>query len=277
MAERFGVQTINRQTFDEWLGESYSRSLYVFDVRSPEEYEAGHLSGTVSAPGGQLVQSTDRFVGTLNSRIVLIDNDEVRAIMTASWLRQMGWSDTVVLGDAFEDSEIETGEPEPKILGLDQATPEMVTPEMVAEKLSDDSCVIVDLATSRSYHTGHIAGSWFIIRSRLPENLKRLPSASNIILTSEDGQLAKLAAAEIQADTATRVSVLSGGTEAWSSAGHSLVKGFENLADETDDVNWRPDEVSNDPKSRMRDYLKWEIGLVEQVKQDGTMLLKRYS
>ena len=74
-----------------------TRTLYLFDVRDPTEYAAGHLPGAVSAPGGQLVQATDQYVGTLGARIVLVDDHEVRAVMTASWLKQMGWRDVFVL------------------------------------------------------------------------------------------------------------------------------------------------------------------------------------
>src|SRR2546430_1919154 len=58
---------------------------------------AGHVPGAVSAPGGQLVQATDQYVGTFNARIVLVDDLDVRAVMTASWLVQMGWNDVFVL------------------------------------------------------------------------------------------------------------------------------------------------------------------------------------
>ena len=73
------------------------RTLYVFDVRDPAEYAAGHVPGAISAPGGQLVQATDQYAGTLGARIVLVDDHEVRAVMTASWLKQMGWRDVFVL------------------------------------------------------------------------------------------------------------------------------------------------------------------------------------
>ena len=43
------------------------------------------------------MQATDQYAGTLGARIVLIDDHEVRALMTASWLRQMGWRDVFVL------------------------------------------------------------------------------------------------------------------------------------------------------------------------------------
>src|SRR5205823_10581952 len=93
--------------------ESAERTLYLLDVRDLAEYEAGHVAGAVSAPGGQLVQATDQYVGTLGARIVLVDDAEVRALMTASWLRQMGWKDVFVLAESGH----ETGWPAPPVLG----------------------------------------------------------------------------------------------------------------------------------------------------------------
>ena len=60
-------------------------------MRTPEEYAAGHLPGTKSVPGGQLVQETDRHAATWGARVVLVDDDGVRAVMTAHWMKQMGW------------------------------------------------------------------------------------------------------------------------------------------------------------------------------------------
>src|SRR5436190_12168134 len=51
------------------------------------------LHDALPISGGQLVQATDQYVGTLRSRIVLVDDAEVRAVMTASWLRQMGYAE----------------------------------------------------------------------------------------------------------------------------------------------------------------------------------------
>src|SRR5204863_7041947 len=80
-----------------FLDQADERTLYVFDVRSPEEYAAGHLAAARSAPGGQLVQATDVYMATRNARIVLVDDDGVRAVMTGSRLAQMGWHEVYVL------------------------------------------------------------------------------------------------------------------------------------------------------------------------------------
>ena len=112
VAERFGVRYLERAAFEAWRRERDERTLYVFDVRSPEEYEAGHLPGSRCAPGGQLVQETDVYAPVLGSRVVLVDDDGVRATMTASWLNQMGGREVAVLENALETGELEQGAPE---------------------------------------------------------------------------------------------------------------------------------------------------------------------
>jgi rhodanese-related sulfurtransferase len=94
VAERAGVHWIKLDAVSTL--EAPGRTLHRFDVRTPEEYAAGHLPGFASAPGGQLVQETDHHVPVRGARIVLVDDDGVRASMTASWLAQMGWQVDVV-------------------------------------------------------------------------------------------------------------------------------------------------------------------------------------
>ena len=85
------------------------RTLYRFDVRSEEEYAAGHLAGFRHYPGGQLVQEIDMAAPVRGARIVLTDNLRVRADMTASWLAQMGW-ETYVLEGGYNGT-LEIGPP----------------------------------------------------------------------------------------------------------------------------------------------------------------------
>ena len=85
------------------------RTLYRFDVRSEEEYTAGHLAGFRHYAGGQLVQEIDMAAPVRGARIVLTDNRSVRADMTGSWLAQMGW-ETYVLEGGY-DGALEVGPP----------------------------------------------------------------------------------------------------------------------------------------------------------------------
>ena len=90
VAQRFGIRCVTASTVRDWLADG-SRTTFVFDVRTPEEYETGHAAVARHAAGGQLVQATDEYIGVLGSRVVLVDDKSlVRATMTASWLAQLG-------------------------------------------------------------------------------------------------------------------------------------------------------------------------------------------
>ena len=127
VAERFAVRVVDRSACESWWREREERSLYVFDVRSPQEYEAGHLPGSRCAPGGQLVQETDAFAPVLGARVVLVDDDGVRATMTASWLNQMGGREVAVLEGALASSELEQG-PDPGAVTVDEPLERLLKP-----------------------------------------------------------------------------------------------------------------------------------------------------
>ncbi len=98
VAYRAGVRHIGANEL-ALLAEDTSRTLYLFDVRTPEEYQANPVSGFRNAQGGQLVQETDFFAPVRGARIVLSDPLGSRAEMTASWLAQMAWEVYVLEGD----------------------------------------------------------------------------------------------------------------------------------------------------------------------------------
>ncbi len=270
VAEHFEVRSIDHATLDEWRARQAERSLYVFDVRHPDEYEAGHLPGSRSAPGGQLVQETDHFIATLRSRVVLVDDTGVRATMTASWLNQMGWPEVVVLDDAFEDVELARGPEAVEVLGLDEAPADAIGVAELDALLRQQQASVVDLGLSRAYRAGHIPGAWFMTRARLAQCMPAVPKCGRLVLTSSDGVLARIAAAEAATLTDEPVQVLVGGTDAWVAAGMDMTTGAEHLADAANDVWLRPYEKDWGVEDSMREYLTWEVGLVEQLERDGT-------
>jgi rhodanese-related sulfurtransferase len=105
VADRAGVRRVSMAELVPFLGEHH-RSTYRIDVRTHDEFVAGHLAGFGHVPGGQLVQETDVSVPVRGARIVLSDLLGVRDNMTASWLAQMGWEVWVIDGaSAAEFSE----------------------------------------------------------------------------------------------------------------------------------------------------------------------------
>jgi rhodanese-related sulfurtransferase len=260
VAHRFGIECIDRAALEHFRADA-ARTTYVFDVRDPAEYAAGHFRGAVSAPGGQLVQATDIYAGTLGARIVLSDDKEVRALMTASWLKQMGWKDIFVLLEAGDEMD----PPKGMILGT-PATDRAIDPSTV---LAIDAASIIDLSRSPEYRRGHIPGAWFAIRSRLDRAMAKIAPTADVVLTSEDGLLASLAVAEAQTLTKHPVHWLKGGNAAWRAAGFPLSTGPK-MADEPIDVWLEPYEQPNDTEAAMNAYLSWEVDLLQRIKQDGT-------
>jgi rhodanese-related sulfurtransferase len=109
VAYRAGVLHVNPKEAAA-LEAQATRTLYRFDVRTAEEYAAGHIPGFRHYPGGQLVQEIDMAAPARGARILLADDRAVRADMTASWLSQMGF-ETYVLDGGY-DLQLEVGPPE---------------------------------------------------------------------------------------------------------------------------------------------------------------------
>ena len=108
VAYRAGVRHIGADELAALRAQT-DRTLYRFDVRSEEEYTAGHLAGFRHYAGGQLVQEIDMAAPVRGALIVLTDDRRVRADMTASWLAQMGWEVDVLQGGY--DGKLEIGPP----------------------------------------------------------------------------------------------------------------------------------------------------------------------
>jgi rhodanese-related sulfurtransferase len=260
VAKRFGVMRINSEGLASFLAD-VTRTLYFFDVRDPDEYAAGHVAGAVSAPGGQLVQATDQYVGTLGARIVLVDDREVRAVMTASWLKQMGWRDVFVLVAGGK----EKGRPAAPVLGPIPPSELAIDPKELSALVTKDHATVVDLSLSPAYRKGHIPGAWFAIRARLAQTLAKIPVNGQLVITSEDGVLAGLAAQEARVPAR----YLRGGNAAWQAEGLPLSTDAR-MADEPMDYWPKPYERSGDAKAAMNEYLSWEVDLLPRIERDGT-------
>ncbi len=262
--KRFGVKSIDADTLAAWQADT-TRTTYVFDVRDPAEFAAAHIPGSRPAPGGQLVQATDRYVGTLGARIVCVDDNSVRASMTASWLVQIGWDAVILAPDAVSMNEtgayVSKTAPVPDVPGINAT-------QLAARMIQTH---VVDVGDSLSHRKAHIPGARFAIRANMPDNLSDVTKDRPLALTSRDGVLAAFAAADlIAAGTDRDVMVLEGGTQAWKAEGLPLKEGFEDNLDPSVDVWYRPYDMDDAQEGAMKQYLSWEVNLVAQIERDGT-------
>jgi rhodanese-related sulfurtransferase len=271
VADQAGVKRVKLADIEQWKSQA-ERTTYFFDTRTPEEYEAGHLPGFRSTPGGQLVQETEMVAPVRGARIVLSDPGSVRANMPASWLAQMAW-DVYVIDDIKASDLTEKGAwiaPHPQAPHI-----QMVDVNTASSWLKNDAkTIFIDLSTHANYVKGHIPGSWFALRSQFASALKNLPAGNRYVLTSTTGDLAVFAAQEIQALIQSlaqaEVLVLTGGNAAWIKAGLDIEKGATHLASPPMDRYKRPYEGTSVDPAAMQAYLDWEFGLVEQLGKDGT-------
>ncbi|WP_161142480.1 rhodanese-like domain-containing protein, partial [Propylenella binzhouense] len=155
IAARWHIPMIGRADLDR-LADDASRTLYRLDVRSAEEYAAGHLPGAVHAPCGQAVQATDQWIGVRRSRVVLLDDSGLRGVLAAFWLRQLGYEVHVLPGcDALPD--LEAGTPAHGPVGALPTVPALdarATRERTAA-----GAVLIDLRSSAAHCAGAPAGA----------------------------------------------------------------------------------------------------------------------
>jgi len=269
LGQRFGVERVVPETLAGWLQDG-TRTTYLLDVRTAAERQddpaerksiiARH--GIQHAPGGQLVQATDQWIGVRRARVVVLDTEDVRAPVTASWLRRLGHDAVTLTGglDALRDV---AAAGHPQCPDLPDLAP--IRPADLQRRIADGSMAVVDLRASEAYRAGHVPGAVWGVRPRLG----RLDLAPAIALIADDAAVARLAACDLSEMGMADIALLDGGMTAWTAAGLPT----EATPDSPPDAE-RIDFLSfthgrhHGDLDASRQYLAWEIALVDQLDAD---------
>jgi rhodanese-related sulfurtransferase len=273
IAENAGIERIDSAALKSWQDDS-ERTTYLFDVRTLEEFETGHIAGSRCAPEGRLPMSFERYFATLNARIVLIDDDTVRATVTALWMIQMGWGEIAVLVDGLQGGLLRKGpEPMPEMDFGDIAVPE-ITARQLETQQQRQPARIIDVGWSDAYQESHIPGAVWCSRLALPNFLETQTYDGATVLTSEDGTVAKLAASDLDSSLLNDLSILTGGNATWRDAGLELATGLEDMASPRDDHWLASSERPGDTRENVVSYLEWEITLFDDIERGGRVPYK---
>ncbi|WCK68899.1 rhodanese-like domain-containing protein [Agrobacterium tumefaciens] len=90
---------IDRATAETWRRDT-TRTTYFLDVRTPEEFAASHLQGSISSEGGQLLGVAYRTIAVRGARVILVDDLlGARARVVAHWLQRRGFEIALHLHD----------------------------------------------------------------------------------------------------------------------------------------------------------------------------------
>ena len=93
LAAEDGVRFVDIPALRTLMERRQRETVYCIDVRTAEEYAAGHIPGFRWFPGGQAVQRSDDAAVVKNCPIVFACDRKARAVFTASWYRQMGFQE----------------------------------------------------------------------------------------------------------------------------------------------------------------------------------------
>ncbi len=266
LALRHGVETVTGETLQAWLADR-ERTVYLLDVRTEDE-RAGDPQdrrdelarhGVVHAPGGQLVQATDQWVAVRRARLIVLDDEEVRAPVTASWLRRMG-HDAAVLQGGLDRLAGLTPAPQPGMTSPPE--PARIAPAEVDARRRRGEVTILDLRPSAAFREGHVPGAIWTIRPRIAA----LAGPEPRVLVADAPEIAALAALDLGDAGQDDILLLDGGLDAWRTAGLAV-----EATPEVPPEDERIDFVSfthgrhDGNAAASRQYLEWEIGLVGQL------------
>jgi rhodanese-related sulfurtransferase len=260
LAHRFKVPQVTAAEVRGWADDP-ERTLFLCDVRTPEEFAAGSLPGSQHTPGGQLIQATDQYVGVRHARLVLFDSDGVRALTVASWLRQMGHDACVLAGG------LESGLALPDASQPTWAPLPTVGAKALAEALQRDAVVAIDLRPSMQFRSQHVPGSRWSVRPRLAALVADLLAGERrpVVLIADEPGLAHCAAASLT-EMGLAVSLLGGGISAWLAEGLALASS-PSLPPDSDCIDFLffVHDRHDGNRAAARQYLAWEVQLVAQL------------
>lgn len=267
LMDRFAIRTVTAKAVEAWFNDT-NRTTYLCDVRTPEEFNAGSIPGAVHAPGGQLIQATDQWVGVRNARIVLIDGgDNVRAPAVATWLKQLG-CEVYVLENGARSGLVAQ---RPSTCNLPDLP--AMSPAALKSACDGKRCAVFDVGASMNFRKAHIPGSRWSIRPRIAVAARGIKGT--IVLVADDADVARLAATDL-VDAGTKdVRLLDGGLAAWTAAGYATEASPEAPPDgDCIDYLFFVHDRHAGNREAMKQYLAWETGLIAQLQQDDKALFR---
>ncbi len=260
LAEARGAAFVTAAEAKGWLADA-SRTTYLLDVRTAEELAASAVPGFAHAPGGQLVQATDQWVGVKGARLVLLDEEGVRAPVIAGWLRQLGHEACVLEGGVDAAAQVARSQ---RAIASTPPAPAALTPAAVADALRAGTTQVVDLRPAMTYRAGHIAQARWSIRPLIANAVA--DTSKTIALVVDERGVAALAALDLAEHGCRDIRLLEGGPEAWRNAGLPVVATPDDPPDaDCIDFLFFTHGRHEGNAEAARQYLAWEVGLIAQL------------
>jgi rhodanese-related sulfurtransferase len=261
LRRRFAIPVLTREQAQAWIDDG-SRTTFVFDIRTEQEFSEKTLAGAAHAPGGQLIQATDQYLGVRNSRLILLDHEQVRAPVVASWLHQLGF-EVAVLEEGIA-APVEAPVAVAKLPAIALADPADIT-----QRLEQGTVLLIDIRASAAFRREHVAGSRWSIRPRVASLLASLPALpGSVVLMAESQQQAALAAQDLREAGVAQVDWIEG-ISALKTARYP-VRSYGALPADEDRIDYLffVHDRHEGNREAAEQYLAWETALIGQCRHD---------
>lgn len=188
---------------------------FVVDVRSPEAFAGGHLSGSLNVPNGG---SFSTWAGTVlpeGARVLLVLDhpselwEVIWQLLRIGYDLPAGWLSKGVAAWQTSGRRLE-------ILG------QMDVHELHS-RLGAGDIEVLDVRQPAEWDGGHIDGATFITGAELPERLRDVPDGSPVAVVCSSGSRSSICASLLVRSGRSEIFNVPGGMSAWSGAGHRTV------------------------------------------------------
>lgn len=264
LIKKFEIKTVDAAQVKSWLKER-ARNIFLCDVRTRDEYLQNPLPSVQHAPGGQLIQATDQYVGVSKSLIVICDFDGIRAPVVASWLKQLGWN-VYLLTDPHLLSDI----PAPEKFSPElHHTISIDVTQLGAFIIENSKALVLDIRPSQVFRKNHLKCASWAIRSTLQTQINRhansIGSAPIILLGLEIDKLSLLAH-DLERQGHTDIKICEVSNKALEETGLAM-ESNDNIPPNSECIDYLffVHDRHDGNKAAARQYLAWETNLVSQI------------
>lgn len=204
LASYDSLQSLRVEQVEEYM----ASGALVLDVRSPEEFAAGHIPDSISVGVGPNFSTWMGWLAPYDRDVVLIAYDTHQAREALAMLRRIG-IDRVV---GYHVGVLSWGESGRLLMRLDVVTAD----EVMAEQEGGGEPLVLDVRSDGEYADDHIDGSKHqflgkIARSEMPD----LGRNCHITIVCGSGYRSTVAASLMMANGFRHLRNLSGGMNAW--------------------------------------------------------------
>jgi hydroxyacylglutathione hydrolase len=200
-------------TSDEGARQAVAAGALVVDLRTPAEYAAGHLPGSINLPYGK------SFLGWAGS---VLDPDRDIVLLTTAGARHSGQEAMRALSTIGIDRVR-------GVAAVDDLTtlgtrPLAILPTIPAESIGPAAtgpATVLDVRNGSEWGAGHVPGARHIPLAQLTARLGELPRGGPVIVHCQGGARSAVAASVLQAAGFPDVANAAGGYSAWLRAGNT--------------------------------------------------------